>query len=297
MSKESKKEAQRSRSMKLIWGFEDRFVMVPRVLLLNARKLGLKANHVQLIATIMLHKWDERLPYVGVERLAKLTGWSDRMVQRTLKDLIAEADDHDAKKAAEKAATKKVAQVAESSDDDDERPPPRPPLYLGLLKRIPRTGPDGNRTADAYDFSPLFAKLKEFAAAAPADLAEVLGVAEVEDEPVANDDAESDPVQEQPEPEQFIVIGDETVTDRNIYDALHWASRVEGPKVIPKYDPDKHGVPEDPLADLFEEVRKKSKTQEAKDLSIQAIVSGAMWGVFVEFVEKKGLGAQVAASG
>src|SRR5258708_39598140 len=93
------KNEKKQRSMKSIWGFEDNYIMVPRLLLRNARKLGLKSNHLQLILAVMDHKWDERLPFLSVETLSRETGWSTRQVQRVLKDLIAEADDHDKKKA------------------------------------------------------------------------------------------------------------------------------------------------------------------------------------------------------
>jgi hypothetical protein len=76
------KKEKKQRSMKSIWGFEDNYIMVPRLLLRNARKLRLKSNHLQLILAVMDHKWDERLPFLSVETLSRETGWSTRQVRR-----------------------------------------------------------------------------------------------------------------------------------------------------------------------------------------------------------------------
>jgi len=121
------------------------------------------------------------LPFLSVKTIAREIGWSERKVQRRLKDLIAEADDRDAKRAMVGGATN---DCVEGGDDDEHSA--RKPLYLGLLKRVMRWRKDGSRTADAFDFSPLFAKLKEMHDAQASD--NEFGQSAVDDMPESDDD-------------------------------------------------------------------------------------------------------------
>jgi hypothetical protein len=295
------KKEKKQRSMKSIWGFEDNYIMVPRLLLRNARKLRLKSNHLQLILAVMDHKWDERLPFLSVETLSRETGWSTRQVQRVLKDLIAEADDHDKKK-------------ADDHDEEDEAgerkgKPPRPPLYLGLVKRNQRTRADGSRTADSFDFWALSAKLKQFAAEEALD--KTFGEAKVE-ENAANDDEEpgnevsnlaveqpaqvADSVAEQPkfdeeQTEMTIVLDGERyrVTHVEIYGVLHDFFAGDARQMYPGFDVAEHGIPNRPRAALFEAVLQTSKDRAKESLSKDSIIRAAMWGVVERHMKAKGV--------
>jgi DNA-binding MarR family transcriptional regulator len=178
---------------------------------------------------------------------------------------------------------------------------------LGLLRRIARQKKNGERSSNAYDLTPLFDRLKEI----PESIVEVFGEAVIEDGP-ANDDAESDPVEEQPQVGQVAepVVAEEPITEatkeltiqtgrdqyvvtlEELSGAYNWA--LGEAMTVLHYNVAKRGRISDEYdrVRLFEEVRKAAVEKKDQDLAGREIVKYAMWRIFERQVE--GAQAQVA---
>jgi predicted transcriptional regulator len=111
-----------------IWGKDvmaQKFVIVPKLLLLAQARLGLDATQLNVLLHLIEHWWEAaRRPYPSKQRIAKRMRVGPRTVQRA----IAAMEKH------------------------------------GLVTRVPRTSSrHGGRTTNIYDLSGLVAKLKELA--------------------------------------------------------------------------------------------------------------------------------------
>lgn len=65
------------------------FTMVPFLLTRNMGRLGINGNACAMIMVLMSYKWDSRNPFPSIPTLAGHLGWSERTVQRTLKEMEA----------------------------------------------------------------------------------------------------------------------------------------------------------------------------------------------------------------